>query len=65
MGGVRTYAIVFLPSHEALMKRLLTEARGNEGEFTSKMAELKEEIMDLECKVQDLVAKLHDMKSSP
>jgi phage host-nuclease inhibitor protein Gam len=65
MGGVRTYAIVFLPSHEALMKRLLTEAHGNEGEFTSKMAKLKEEIMDLECKVQDLVAKLHDMKSSP
>jgi hypothetical protein len=64
MGGVTTYAVVFLPSHEALMKRLLMEACGEEGEFTSKMAKLKEETMDLECKVQDLVAELHDMKSS-
>jgi len=55
MGGVRAYANVFLPSHEALMKRLLTEARGEEGEFTSKMAVLGEETMDLEHKVQDLV----------
>jgi len=47
------------------MKRLLTEARGEEGEFTFKMAKLKEGTMDLGCKVQDLVAKLHDMKSSP
>jgi hypothetical protein len=38
MGGVRAYAIVFLPSHEALMKRLLTEAHGEEREFASKMA---------------------------
>jgi hypothetical protein len=26
MDGVRAYAIVFLPSHEALMTRLLVEA---------------------------------------
>ncbi len=64
MGGVRAYAIVFLPSHEALMKRLLMEACGEKGEFTAKMAVLREEIMDLECKVQDLVAQFHDMKSS-
>jgi len=50
MGGVRAYAIVFLPSHKALMKRLLTEAHGEE-EFTSKMAVLGEETMDLEHKV--------------
>jgi hypothetical protein len=61
MGGVRAYAIVFLPSHKALMKRLLMEARGEEGEFTSKMAMLGEETMDLEHKVQHLVAQLHDM----
>jgi len=52
------------PSHEALMKRLLIEAHGEGGEFTSKMVMLKEKTMDLECKVQDLVAQLHDMKSS-
>jgi len=54
MGGVRAYAIIFLPSHETLMERLLTEARGKEREFTSKMAMLGEETMDLEHKVQDL-----------
>jgi hypothetical protein len=64
MGGVRAYAIFFLPSHEALMKRLLTEAYGEEGEFTSKMAVLRKKTMDLEHKVQDLDAQLHDMKSS-
>jgi hypothetical protein len=52
------------PSHEALLKRLLIEARGEGGEFTSKMVMLKEKTMDLECKVQYLVAQLHDMKSS-
>jgi hypothetical protein len=51
MGGVRAYAIVFLPSDEALMKRLLMEVHGEEGEFTSKMARLGEETMDLEHKV--------------
>jgi hypothetical protein len=60
MGGVRTSAIVFLPSHTALVKRLLMEAYGEEGEFTSKMAMLGKEIMDLECNVRDLVAKLHE-----
>ncbi len=40
MGGVRAYAIVFLLSHEGLMMRLLAEAHGEEGEFTSKMAML-------------------------
>ncbi len=45
MGGVRAHAIVFPPSHETLMKRLLTEARGKEGEFTSTMAMLKEKTM--------------------
>ncbi len=50
MGGVRAYAIVFLPSHKALMKRLLMEPHGEEGEFTSKMVVLGEEIMDLERK---------------
>ncbi len=40
------------------------EVHGEEGEFTSKMARLGEETMDLEHKVQDLVAQLHDMKSS-
>ncbi len=64
MGGVKAYAIFFLPSHEVLMKRLLTEACGEEGEFTFKMAGLGEENMDLECKVQDLFAQSHDMKSS-
>jgi len=48
MGGVRAYAIIFLPSHEELMKRLLTKARGEEGEFTSIMAVLGKETMDLE-----------------
>ncbi len=56
MGGVRAYAIVFLPSHKTLMERLLTEARGKEREFTSKMAMLGEETMDLEHKVHDLFA---------
>ncbi len=51
MGGVKAYAIFFLPSHEVLMKRLLTEACGEEGEFTFKMAGLGEENMDLKCKV--------------
>jgi len=51
MDGVRAYAIVFLPSHEALMTRLLVEAHGEEWEFTFKMAMLREETMDLECKV--------------
>jgi hypothetical protein len=51
MGGVRAYAIVFLPNHKALKKRLLTEAYGEEGEFTSKMTMLRKETMDLECKV--------------
>ncbi len=60
MGGVRAYAIVFLLNHEALMTRLLAEAWGEEREFTFKMAMLGEEIMDLECKVRDLVAKLHE-----
>jgi len=60
MGGVRAYAIVFLPSHEALMTRLLVEAHGEEGAFTSKMAMLREKTMDLECKVRDLVAQLHE-----
>jgi hypothetical protein len=55
MGGVRAYAIVFLPSHETLMKMLLTKACGEKKEFTTKMVVLREEIMDLECKVQDLV----------
>ncbi len=64
MGGVKAYAIVFLPSHEALMKRLLMEAHGEEGEFTSKMAVLGKQIMDLERKAQDLVAQLYDMKSA-
>ncbi len=64
MGGVRASAIVFLPSHIALVKRLLMEACGEEGEFTSKMVVLGEEIMDLKCKVQDLVAQLHDKKFS-
>ncbi len=35
MGGVRAYAIFFLPSHKALMKRLLMEVHGEEGDFTS------------------------------
>ncbi len=48
MGGVRTSTIVFLPSHTTLVKRLLTEAYGEEGEFTSKMAMLGKENMDLE-----------------
>jgi hypothetical protein len=56
MGGVRAYAIVFLPNYKALMERLLTKAHGEEGEFTSKMAMLREETMDLKHKVQDLVA---------
>ncbi len=60
MGGVRAYAIFFLLSHEALMTRLLAEAWGEEWEFTSKMAMLGKEIMDLECNVRDLVAKLHE-----
>jgi len=60
MGGVKAYAIFFLPSHKALMMRLLAEARGKEGESTSKMAMLGKEIMDLECKVQDLVAWLDE-----
>jgi len=60
MGGVKAYAIVFLPSHEALMTGLLAEAYGEEGEFTSKMAVLRKETMDLECKVRDLVAQLHE-----
>jgi len=60
MGGVRAYAIFFLPSHKTLMTRLLVEVRGKEGEFTSKMAMLGEETMDLKCKVQDLVAQLHE-----
>ncbi len=64
MGGVRAYAIVFFPSHETLMNRLLMEAHGEEGEFTSKMVVLGEETMDLERKAQDLVAQLHDMNSS-
>jgi hypothetical protein len=51
MGGVRAYAIVFLPNHKALKKRLLTKAYGEEGEFTSKMTMLRKETMDLECKV--------------
>jgi hypothetical protein len=51
MGGVRAFTIFFLPSHIALVKRLLMEACGEEGEFTSKMAVLGEETMDLECKV--------------
>jgi len=59
MGGVRAYVVVFHPSHEALMTKLLTEAHGEEGEFTSKMAMLRKETMDLECKVHDLVAQLH------
>jgi hypothetical protein len=56
MGGVRAYAIVFLPSHETLTKRLLMEARGKQGEFTSKMVVIRKETMDLEHKVRDLVA---------
>jgi hypothetical protein len=51
MGVVRAYAIFFLLSHEASMTRLLVEARGKEGEFTSKMAVLGEETMDFKCKV--------------
>ncbi len=38
MGGVKALTIVFPPSHIALVKRLLMEACGKEGEFTSKMA---------------------------
>jgi hypothetical protein len=38
------------------MKRLLIEARGEEGEFTFKMVVLGEKTMDFEHKVQDLVA---------
>jgi hypothetical protein len=60
MGGVRAYAIVFLPSHKALMTRSLVEAHGKEGEFTSKMVMLREKTMDLECKVRDLVAQLQE-----
>ncbi len=56
MGGVEAFAIVFLPSHVALVKRLLTEVRGEEEEFTTKMAMLGEETMDVKHKVQDLVA---------
>jgi hypothetical protein len=48
--------IVFLPTHVPLVKRFLLEAIGKEGEFTSKMAMFGKETMDLECKVQDLVA---------
>jgi hypothetical protein len=33
------------------MKKLLMEAHGEEGEFTSKMASLREETMYIECKV--------------
>jgi hypothetical protein len=40
MGGVKAYAIVFLPSHVALMKRLLMKVPGKEGESTSKMVML-------------------------
>jgi len=58
--GVKAYAIVFLPSHETLMMRLLAKAYGEEGEFTSKMVVLGEETMDLECKVRNLVAQLHE-----
>ncbi len=64
MGGVRVYAIVFFPSHETLMNRFLMEVQGEEGEFISKMVVLGKETMDLECKAQDLVAQLHDMKTS-
>jgi len=46
------------------MKRFLIEARGEGREFSLKMVMLKEKTMDLECKVQYLVAQLHDMKSS-
>jgi hypothetical protein len=56
MGDVRAFAIVFLPSHVALMKKLLMKAHGEEGEFTFKMAVLGKETMELEHKVQDLVA---------
>ncbi len=62
--GQSGVATVFFPSHETLMKRLLTKARGEEGEFTSKMAMLGEKTIDLEHKVQDLFAQLNDMKSS-
>ncbi len=41
MGGVKASAIVFPHSHIALMKRLLMEACGEEGEFTSKMVVLR------------------------
>jgi hypothetical protein len=51
MGGVRAYAIVFFPSHEALMKRLLTKAHGEEREFTSKIVMLGKKTMDFEHKV--------------
>ncbi len=64
MGGVKVYAIAFLPSHKTLMKKLLMEAHGEEGEFTSKMAMIREEFLDLERKAKNLVAQLHDMKSS-
>ncbi len=63
MGGVKASAIIVFPNHVALMRRLLMEAHGKEGEFTYEMAMLRKEIMDLECKVQDLVAQ-HDRKSS-
>ncbi len=56
MGGVRASTIVSLPTHIPLVKRLLLEARGKEGEFTSKMAVFGKETMDLERTVQDLVA---------
>ncbi len=56
MGGVKASTIVFLPTHIPLVKRLLLEARGKEGEFTCKMAVFGKETMDLERKVQDLVA---------
>ncbi len=43
--------IFFLPTRVPLVKRLLLEGRGKEGEFTSKMAMLGEKTMDLEHKV--------------
>jgi hypothetical protein len=51
IGGVKASTIFFLPIHIPLMKRLLLETHGKEGEFTFKMAVLGKEIMDLEHKV--------------
>ncbi len=64
MGGVRAYAIVFLPKSWSIIEKVIDRGSWRGGEFTSKMVMLKEKTMDLECKVQYLVAQLHDMKSS-